>query len=320
MRSDGRWPIDEMPEGCRECGGTEKPHKAQGLCTTCYARQKYREKAAAKRGDPVVPEPEPAVEDDFNPYAADLEAKFPSGEVRPGSSPSPGSPPETDVPAGVIPDAPTTPLGRLFGKKKKPDSPPPTTPPLRTKEKRPGGVLKRRRSVAGDLEQLFGSIGARLARVGADGMPAGRHYSLGQYLQWNAPASAEVIDDALKDTVIDRKVLQPISGAKDKVGAVGGVVGPPLLIFAIEANPNLFTALAPALYMAIEASLDSLLPAKKRAEARAKKRADAIREAFGDDTPPGVDPVASMIESLFPWAFIEGPPQPAPEGAVHENA
>ncbi len=310
-----------MPEGCSECGGTNRPHKAQGLCTTCYARKLYRERVARQRGEKIEPEAPAPVEDDFNPYAADLEAQFPSGEVRPGSSPSPGSPPETDVPTGVSPEAPTTPLGRLFGKKaKKPDTPPPAAAAPKTKEKRPGAFVKRRRSVAGDLEQLFGSIGARLARVGVDGLPAGRHYSLGQYLQWNAPASGEVIDDALKDTVIDRKILQPISAGKDRIGAVGGVVGPPLLIFAIEANPDLFNTLAPALYMAIEASLDSLLPAKKRAEARAKKRAEAIREAFGDDVPSGVDPVASMIEALFPWAYIEAPPEPATEGVIHENA
>lgn len=314
---DRPWPIDQFPLGCVSCGTTDKAHKAHGLCTTCYGREKYR-KNAAKGREEVEPEPEVQPVEEFNPYADELEATFPSGETRPGLSPSPGFPPETDVPAGV-PTPPTSPLKKLFAKKDKP-APEPKPKVIKTKEVRPGGATKRRRSVAGDLEQLFGSIGSRLARLSADGIPMGRHYSLGQYLQWNAPASAEVIDDALKDTVIDRKVFQPLSAGKDKIGAVGGVVGPPLFIFAIETNPNLFPALYPALYMAIEASLDSLLPAKKRAEARAAKRASAIREAFGDDVPPGVDPVAGMIQSLFPWAFADGEPVQPTEEKVNENA
>ncbi len=314
------WPTLERPGGCVECGTTERAHKGKGLCVTCYARDQYRRSVG--KSPKTEPEVEPvAPVEDFNPFASDLEAMFPSGEVRPGQSPSPGSPSDGVIPAGVesLPRDPVSPLKRLLGKKEpKVTVTPPSAP--KTTEKRPGAFSKKRRSVAGDLEQLFGSIGARLARMTADGVPMGKHYSLGQYLQWNAPASAEVIDDALKDTIIDRKVFQPLSAGKDKIGALGGVVGPPLFIFAIETNPNLFPALYPALYMAIEASLDSLLPAKKRAEQRAKKRADAIREAFGDEVPPGTDPVAGMIESLFPWAFVPGQPEPQSEGVVHENA
>ena len=314
------WPIDKFPGGCVECGTTEIGHKARGLCFTCYARQSARVSASRKRGEEPVVAPAPDALADFDPFTLPEpeEAQFSGGEVRPGTPLSPGTPTGPDLAAGVVP--PSNPIKRLFAKK---DDRVVVTPPQKTNEvKRPGGVKRSRKSIANDLEQLVGSLGARLSRQSADGRPMGKHYSLGQYLQWNAPATAEVLDENLRDTVVDRKLLQPLVAGKNKMGAIGGVLAPPLFIFAIEANPNLLSTLYPALYMTIEASLDSLMPAKKRAEARAKKRAETIREAFGPDVPPGVDPVASMIESLFPWAFDGSgtTPEPAPERATSEDA
>ena len=329
------WPVDRYPEGCRGCGSTTNKLEARQLCTSCYPRRaailpdefgtvsSFTSARVTVTDEAKVGEVVPPIIADFNPFEADLADQFPSGEARPGSSssPSPGLP--LDEPAASPPGTSSNPLTRLLGKKKaKPEPDAVLAPPPVTKEKRPSsGPAKKRSSIANDIEQLIGSLGARFARVGENNQPLGKHYALGQYLQWNAPATAEVIDENVRDTFIDKKFLQPLAAGKDKVGAVGGVVAPPLLIFAIEANPNLLGTLYPALYMAIEASLDSLLPAKKRAEARAKKRADAIRESFGPDLPAGVDPVASMIESLFPWAFVEQPiPQPAPTGDEYANA
>jgi hypothetical protein len=311
------WPLDKYPLGCAGCGTTERAYEALGMCRRCYAK--------SKKGTLVLPVEVPPITDqpldDPTPSSVDT---FVTGETRPGSvllspgltEPAGESPPDVEK-KGL--------LGGLFDKREK--KPKVTREPIITNEKkRPGNALSRK-SAANDLEQLIGSIGARLARVNSQGYIVGKHYSLGQYLQWNAPATAEVIDENIKGTFIDKKFVQPLTKGKDRVGAIGGVVAPPVLIFAIESNHNLIGPLGPALYMAIEASLDSLLPAKKKADARAKKRADAIREAFGDDVPEGTDPVAQMIADMFPWAYdgsmeAENAAKAAQsnEETVHENA
>lgn len=172
----------------------------------------------------------------------------------------------------------------------------------------PGGKGPARKSVADDIASALAAIGARLSRVDTSGA-AGKHYALGQYLQMSGPASGEVIDGAVKGTVVDRRVLQPLSRGKDRIGAVSGVVLPPLLIFAIEERHDLAPQLIPLLALSIENSLDSMLPAKKKADERAARRAKAVAEAFGETAEPGVDPVMSIIVSMFPWAFVETAPE-----------
>jgi hypothetical protein len=40
-------PVWKDGEGCKECGNTESPPAAKGLCKRCYQRLRLREKAAA---------------------------------------------------------------------------------------------------------------------------------------------------------------------------------------------------------------------------------------------------------------------------------
>lgn len=41
--TDNQFKI-KVPGYCRECGKNNKPHKAKGQCTTCYARNFMRSK------------------------------------------------------------------------------------------------------------------------------------------------------------------------------------------------------------------------------------------------------------------------------------
>jgi len=43
------WSQKYKTNCCSECGGSEKPHKSMGLCTTCFNRQQGRKNRAKKK-------------------------------------------------------------------------------------------------------------------------------------------------------------------------------------------------------------------------------------------------------------------------------
>jgi hypothetical protein len=116
---------------------------------------------------------------------------------------------------------------------------------------------------------------------------------------WQAPAAGEMLDDALAGTFVDRRLLQPAVKTRGRLDVVAAIVGPPAIIFAIEQNPARAAQLIPILKSTIRSSLPSLLPAMKKAQAREEKMNKAVSEMFGDDFPPGVDPVDMVIEQMF---------------------
>jgi hypothetical protein len=103
-----------------------------------------------------------------------------------------------------------------------------------------------------------------------------------------APVAGIIIDDAVKGTVAD-KILQPIARAGEQGEKFFGLIGPPLLVGAITAKPELYPALRPALKMSLIQWMYISEPAAKKAEKRAKD----WQERFG-----GVD-VDGMIDALF---------------------
>ena len=348
------WPLALHPNGCACCNRTDVKYGHAGLCVSHAKWARFPDKIAAYRikyadaiaarvnarydGVKDVPsfvdaEPRPSLTEIIDAANAEPVA---GGEQRPGShmSSSPDDPIASDVaaprvasPTADVPpandDSALNKLGRVlgFGKDKKKDAPPPP-PPAPPDPNKP---TPRRKSIAEDTERLFSAIGAKLTRVDSNNRYVGRHAGLGNYLQWNAPATGEVLEENLANTYVDRKVLQPLVRAEDKFAAIGAVTAPPLLILAIESNPRLITPLYYPLYWALEASLDTLLPARKKAEARAKKRADNIRENF-PNLPPDVDPVRAIIQDMFPWAdfgddgeTVPSYPEPPDNESEHSN-
>lgn len=348
------WPLDKYPDGCLNCTRSNVAYSGQrGLCATCYPLRNQPEKMARRRAKyaTTVSEQRPTfepVEDDSpegfsvvpletEPLTInDAETSVASGEQRPRAefSLSPDEPAaRPSVPPARPPEVPSESavdkLGRVLGFKRgpKPTDPayrPPPPPPPKDPDD------KKRKSMAEDVERIFTGVGARLTRTDSNGHYLGRHPGLGHYLTWNGPATGEVLEENLANTWPDKKIIQPVIRAEDKFSAIAGVAAPPLLILAIETNPKLVQPLYYPLYLAIEASLDSLGPARKKAKARAEKREANMRENFGD-IPPGVDPVRAMIQDMFPWAEwsddndeppvypesnIDSETTPAPEGAT----
>jgi len=179
-----------------------------------------------------------------------------------------------------------------------------TPPPRETKEQRPKGPHRGRLSTAPTIEDGWTALGGLAQRSRG-------HAPLGRYLQWQAPAAGEMLDDAVKGTMVDRRILQPVVKARGRLDLVVAVMGPPAVILAIEQNPARAPALVPLLRTAIRSSLPTMLPAMKKAQAREAKVDDAVREMF-PDLPPDVDPVDLVISQLFEgYDFTAQQPPPA---------
>jgi hypothetical protein len=265
--------------------------------------------------DPEVPSEtvggEEVPEDERTPplggdQAADEVASESRGERRPGSasSASPARNGAGDAPRGFkgLRD-------KLLGARE----PAAARDPKPTREHQPR-KLGKRVSTAGTIEDVWGGAAGLLGRSG--------HVPLGRYMQWQAPAAGEMLDEAVAGTVIDKRLLQPAVKARGRLDLVIAVMGPPAIILQIERTPQLFHLdeqgnlshpMLPILKTTIRSSLPSILPAMKKAQQREEKVNEAVREMF-PDIPEGVDPVDMVIASMFAgYAFPQAPTEPTSE-------
>ncbi len=303
------------PDGCVQCGTTTKKHLGRGLCTTCYQRE--------ARGNSV---------DNFENGVTDNVAQFPSdvsnstrnlsdvaqspetsprletppkfSERRPGDVAGPSSVPDDN--GGDVPN-PKRGLRGIFSKKERPEQDEPAKP---TKETRPGKPqrLGRRNSTADTIEDILGAVGAVAIRTG-------KHQPLGRYLQFSSSVSAEILDDAVSGTMIDKMVLQPLVKGRSRFDGIAAVLGPPAIILAIENNPERAPMLLPVLKSSIRNSLPMMAKAIKKVQAKEKAMSDAAAELF-PDLPEGEDPADAILAMIFDgWT----PPVPASTGPPVES-
>jgi len=306
-----------FPDGCIDPDHpnpdrTSSPHTGHGLCKVCYNRRKRQE----DRGEQVTPLPIPDVGESGDavvqadadaPVLGDVQDGGPldppigtQGERRPGSGASPPTAPASADSEG----APRSTIRqKLFGRKdeRSSDIAVPVVKP--TKEKRPGGTsLRGRVSAADTISDIWQAGGSLAAR-------SPRHVPLGRYMQYQAPVAGEMLDDAVKGSVIDKLVLQRVVKARGRFDIATAVLGPPLLILALENNPGLAPTLMPLLESSIRNSLPLMVPALKKIKAKEKAATDAAWELFENDPDfdPNEDPVKQILEMIFAeWV----PPQP----------
>jgi hypothetical protein len=305
---------------CRGCGQTEKKHSGFGLCQACYRQPEVLAWAKANRDNEIMdsekitkdsPIFDSGSSESFSEPLVEEPVEF-TGERRPGSFTSPVGEPGDEPFTGERPNTSTPQLnfgklGDWFQKKTKPKKPPVQS--FATKEKAPRGV-QRRISAAGSIEDAWTGLGGVAVRTG-------RHAPLGRYLQWQAPAAGEMLDQALAGTIVDRKIFQPAVRVRGRLDLVGAVVGPPAIILAIERNPQNAQMLIPLLKASIRSSLPTMLPAMKKAQAREEKVTASLKEMF-PDIPEGVDPVDLVIEQLFA-GYIFSQPEPTMEYTPEEE-
>jgi len=269
------WSNRKYPNGCRNCGQTEKKHVGFGLCQNCYRDVDIREDAKNDTLIEVATVVEPIVEE----IIEETEPSQSHQERRPGSFSSPVS--ETEAVSGGS----ETKKRFSWGKKEpRPDGGAP-----KTAERAPKGA-GRRVSVADTLEDVWTGIGGLAVRT--------NHAPLGRYLQWQAPAAGQLLDEVVAGTIVDKKLLQPAVKARGRLDVVIALLAPPGIIMAIERNPQNAQVLLPALKSALRSSLPTLLPAMKKAAAKEQKVNEAIADMF-PDMPEGVDPIDLVIEQLF---------------------
>lgn len=294
----GEWRSTKYPNGCTVCGTLEKTHIGRGLCSTCYQREARNDETPSDVSTPNTDERPPHLATDpvgDSDLSQTLEIPLAStGERRPGAA-GPSS----------VPPAPGKP--RKWWQKNKPDEDQPPAPV--TAERRPGkrtpSKLGRRTSSADTLEDIIGGVGALAVRTG-------KHAPLGRYLQFSSAVNAEILDDAVAGTLIDRKLLQPMVKGRGRFDALGSVFGPPAIILAIENDPTKAPLLIPVLKSTIRNSLPQMAKAMKKVQAKEKAQAEAAAELF-PDLLPGEDPADAIIAMLFEGWTPPTPPQQQPE-------
>jgi hypothetical protein len=176
-------------------------------------------------------------------------------------------------------------IGRLFGgKKEKPPRPErPARPPKRVGKRVSGAEV-----LAMPFEQggrLIGAWRPCTARM----------------LSWQAPWGGYVLDEALAGSLPDRILIQPLARNYARYAAVGAVLGPPMLAFAIESRPDLAEVIMPELRRAIRSSAPFMLKAMKKKRAEDAEIEAAFRDAY--PTAPEGWSADQMIDQLLAEVF-----------------
>ena len=147
--------------------------------------------------------------------------------------------------------------------------------------KSPAGKRKPRASLE-TLASWAWSLGGMAATQFPQATPVGR------MLMMQSPVAGVIVDDLARGTVVDR-ILQPFARSGEKAEKAFALMGPPVLVGIISANPELGQALIPALKVALLSWAEIAGPAFEKAQ----KKAEQLAERTG-----GVD-VDAMIEALF---------------------
>lgn len=208
-----------------------------------------------------------------------------------------------------------------------PVSGPVTSPERPTRERSPAGKGPRgkgRVSAADDLGDLLASVGGFLMRTD-------QYQATGRMIAFQSDASGQLLDEAMAGTLVDRVAIQRAVKARKSVDGVAAIVAPPLLVWAIENDihkqqaaervgavvPSRIPALVPLLEAALRQSAKVMVPAVKKVRKREADEAEALAELF-PDAEPGSDPVAGLINEIFPgiYAALANAAEPHTEGVT----
>lgn len=151
------------------------------------------------------------------------------------------------------------------------------------------------------IENILGSgwaLGAMALARSPQALP------IAKVMDMQAPVAGIIGEELLKGTLIDR-VLQPLARGGRKAELATALVGPPLIVGAMTANPKLFPVLRPMLKMTMMSWMEISEPAMKTVA----KRQERWAEKFGD-----VD-IDAMIDLL--WADM--PVSDKPSEQEEEN-
>lgn len=114
---------------------------------------------------------------------------------------------------------------------------------------------------------------------------------VGRVMEMQAPAAGMVLDEAFKGSFAD-KMLQPLARSGKRGEALWAVVGPPVLVGAITAKPELYGVLKPLLVESMKSWVIVAGPKMKKAAEREAK----LMEELGPEYGANID---EMVDFLF---------------------
>ena len=164
-----------------------------------------------------------------------------------------------------------------------------------------------------DCSHLLSPLWTQLARI-VPSVPAQRA------MVWQAPGAGRALDDALSGTVVDKWVLQKVSGAESKYRPAIDLVSLPVMLMMVERQPASFPVIAPMLRSAVRANLEAALDAKaveKAEDDKLKAKAEAAglvwetTEKDQDGQDVKVDLVDRILSGWFEGAVPEEEKQDA---------
>jgi hypothetical protein len=148
------------------------------------------------------------------------------------------------------------------------------------------------RHVRVSVDRLIGRAWGWLAQIAQPvNLPVGR------ILAMQSPVAGAIIEDVIVGTPVD-KILQPIARFEEKGELAFALIGPPMIVAAITARPNMAPILIPMLKDALRTWITVAGPKLKKIEEQDKK----FNEEYGVD-------IDAMIEMLF---APPTPPTPEP--------
>jgi len=277
-------------ESCVICGTTEGKTLGRGACSACY--QKERRKHLKENGldsEPVSTVSFETIPDDEFQEQFETEESVPGLMSNPSASQEQISQPSSNE---SLTDKAKNFLG--FGAPKEKTN----KPLFQTNEATPGLKNKRRESAAGIISDTFNGLGGLISRNS-------RHRPSGILLQWQSDAAGEIIDEAVKDTFIDKLFLQKAVKGKGKLDQVGAILIPPAIVFAIEMNPERLPQLAPLLESSLRNSLPQMAKGIKKARKKKEDNDKAIAELF-PELEPGEDPIQILMSEMFSGWYSSG--------------
>lgn len=229
-----------------------------------------------------------------------LSEGFTAGERRPGDGGLPSAA-AGEPPAGS--DKPRGALSRLFRRNERRREPAGESP---KEERRPRASRGKRKSAADTFGDGLLFLGGVLAQNPS-------HVPLGRYVQFSSAVNAELADEVVAGTIVDRVLVQRVVSGRERLDKLGAIVVPPALIYRIETHPAEAERLVPLLKMALKNGAPYYLGAMKKVRKRAEAEQAAMDELAADD--PDYEP-GTPIEDYILHLCFDGWAPPTPEGDV----
>jgi hypothetical protein len=170
--------------------------------------------------------------------------------------------------------------------------------PPRTGERRPAPSKQARVKTADFWGDAIGGVAGLVARTGD--LPVARA------MDWTSPVAGDIIEDATKDTFLD-KMVQPVARNAEKWEDLFDLIGFWAAIAMAEHNPMQAQSamrFARKRFVSLLPRIHKKIVADRKKEKEAVEALNDLMPDIGDlfeggVIPPGVDPIDALLQSMF---------------------